>query len=244
MARWGFQHKTVLTWVKPRWGLGSYFRNATEHVLFGVRGELRTRSDSIATHFEAALREHSEKPDRFYEIVREASYPPYCEVFQREARPGFANVLRRWSSLMPSNQRLKDPRAGLEDVRQQAERTIILASERVGAELAATPVATGTRGTARGSTNGSGGILKVPPESTPTLADQVGSKNRGLRLKKLATVGARLTSFAHASLGEGGKSDECRGWARLGLSYQPPTARGSSSPGRDGHLAGVESGAR
>lgn len=92
MAHWGFAHKTVLTWVKPRWGLGSYFRNATEHVLFGVRGELRTRSDSIATYFEAPLGEHSEKPERFYEIVRQASYEPYGEAFQREARPGFANL--------------------------------------------------------------------------------------------------------------------------------------------------------
>ena len=52
MAHWGFQHKTVLTWVKPRWGLGSYFRNSTEQLLFGVRGELRTRVHSISTHFE------------------------------------------------------------------------------------------------------------------------------------------------------------------------------------------------
>jgi N6-adenosine-specific RNA methylase IME4 len=89
MARWGFQHKTVLTWVKPRWGLGSYFRNSTEHVLFGVRGELRTRSDSIATHFEAPVGEHSEKPDRFYEIVAEASYLPAGEIFQRKPREGF-----------------------------------------------------------------------------------------------------------------------------------------------------------
>ena len=92
MARWGFQHKTVLTWVKPRWGLGSYFRNSTEHVLFGVRGELRTRSDSIATHFEAPVGEHSEKPERFYEIVREASYGPYGEAFQRKARNDFPNI--------------------------------------------------------------------------------------------------------------------------------------------------------
>ena len=94
MAAWGFQHKTVLTWIKPRWGLGAYFRNSTEHVLFGVRGELRTRSDSIATHFEAPMGEHSEKPEEFYEIVRQASYPSYGEVFQRAARPDFQNVYR------------------------------------------------------------------------------------------------------------------------------------------------------
>jgi N6-adenosine-specific RNA methylase IME4 len=92
MTRWGFQHKTVLTWVKPRWGLGSYFRNSTEHVLFGVRGELRTRSDSIATHFEAPVTEHSAKPDAFYNIVRQASYPPYGEAFQRAERDDFQNL--------------------------------------------------------------------------------------------------------------------------------------------------------
>jgi N6-adenosine-specific RNA methylase IME4 len=92
MARWGFQHKTVLTWVKPRWGLGSYFRNSTEHVLFGVRGELRTRSDSIATHFEASVSKHSVKPPIFYEIVRKASHEPFGEVFQREERADFTNV--------------------------------------------------------------------------------------------------------------------------------------------------------
>ncbi len=95
MARWGFQHKTVLTWVKPRWGLGSYFRNSTEHVLFGVRGELRTRVDNIATHFEAAVGEHSEKPEEFYDIVRRASYPAYGECFQRTARDDFHNLFKQ-----------------------------------------------------------------------------------------------------------------------------------------------------
>jgi N6-adenosine-specific RNA methylase IME4 len=92
MRAWGFQHKTVLTWVKPRWGLGSYFRNSTEHVLFGVRGEMRTRSDSIATHFEAPVGEHSAKPEIFYEIVRQASYPPYGEAFQRMDRADFCDL--------------------------------------------------------------------------------------------------------------------------------------------------------
>jgi N6-adenosine-specific RNA methylase IME4 len=92
MARWGFAHKTVLTWVKPKIGLGSYFRNTTEHVLFGVRGELRTRSDSIRTHFEAPMGEHSEKPEKFYEIVRAASHGPYGELFQRQERPDFINL--------------------------------------------------------------------------------------------------------------------------------------------------------
>lgn len=102
MARWGFAHKTVLTWVKKtvtgkdKIGLGSYFRNSTEHVLFGVRGDLKTRSDSILTHFEAPVGdEHSEKPERFYEIVRAASYEPYGEIFQREPRGDFVNLFMK-----------------------------------------------------------------------------------------------------------------------------------------------------
>jgi N6-adenosine-specific RNA methylase IME4 len=95
MAAWGFQHKSVLTWVKPRFGLGSYFRGSTEHVLFGVRGKLMTRSTSIATHFEAPVGEHSEKPNKFYEIVRAASYLPAGEAFQRKARPDFVNLFEQ-----------------------------------------------------------------------------------------------------------------------------------------------------
>ena len=92
MTAWGFEHKSVLTWRKPRWGLGEYFRNQTEHVLFGIRGELRTRVDNIPTIFDAALGEHSEKPEELYELIRKASYLPAGEAFQRKARDGFVNL--------------------------------------------------------------------------------------------------------------------------------------------------------
>jgi N6-adenosine-specific RNA methylase IME4 len=72
--------------------MGSDFRGTTEHVLFGVRGKLMTRSHSIPTHFEAPLGAHSEKPDKFYDIVRAASYLPAGEAFQRKARAGFVNL--------------------------------------------------------------------------------------------------------------------------------------------------------
>jgi ParB/RepB/Spo0J family partition protein len=104
MARWGFRQQTILTWNKtalkgkPRFGLGFYFRNSTEHVVFGVRGEPSTRREDIPTGFEAPLGEHREKPEKFYEIVRAASYPPYGEAFQRKARPDFINLWRAESS--------------------------------------------------------------------------------------------------------------------------------------------------
>jgi ParB/RepB/Spo0J family partition protein len=95
MATWGFTHKSMLTWAKPSFGMGSQFRGQTEHVLFGIQGTLRTRCTDISTLFHAPRGEHSEKPEQFYEIVRRASYPPYGEAFQRQARPGFANLFEQ-----------------------------------------------------------------------------------------------------------------------------------------------------
>ena len=92
VAAWGFAHKTILTWVKPRIGFGQYFRNRTEHVLFAIKGDLAVRCHNISTVFEAPQGKHSEKPERFYEIVRQASPAPYGEAFQRNPRPDFVNL--------------------------------------------------------------------------------------------------------------------------------------------------------
>lgn len=93
MRRWGFTYKTNLVWHKVRRdggpdgrGVGFYFRNVTELVLFGVRGggmrtlEMgRTQVNYLATR----KREHSRKPDEMYEIIEGCSPGPYLELFQR-----------------------------------------------------------------------------------------------------------------------------------------------------------------
>jgi N6-adenosine-specific RNA methylase IME4 len=95
VEHWGFTHKSMLTWRKPRIVQGQYFRNQTEHVLFAVKGDLRTRSDSIATIFDGPLGAHSEKPEELYEIIRKASYLPAGEAFQRKPRDGFVNLFEQ-----------------------------------------------------------------------------------------------------------------------------------------------------
>lgn len=87
---WGFKYKTCLTWVKPSIGIGTYFRNSTEHVLFFIKeGSKSTRAKDIPTHFEASRGKHSEKPEEFYKIVEKASYPPYLDIFGRKKRKGW-----------------------------------------------------------------------------------------------------------------------------------------------------------
>lgn len=86
---WGFQYKTLITWVKPSIGLGSYFRNSTEQCLFFVKGKLTTRVKNIPTHFNANRGKHSEKPEESYQLIEKASYPPYLEIFGRRLRPNW-----------------------------------------------------------------------------------------------------------------------------------------------------------
>lgn len=92
MEAWGFTYKTCLTWIKSNgFGTGHYFRGATEHVLFGVRGRLDTLQKDQRNYFEAPRREHSSKPDEFYEVAERMSPGPRVRLFARSARAGWAS---------------------------------------------------------------------------------------------------------------------------------------------------------
>lgn len=87
-GKWGFRYVSLLTWVKPGLGLGTYFRVSTEHVVFGVKGSLRTQPNH-RNWFEAARTAHSQKPNTFYELVMRASPGPYIDLFARTRRHGW-----------------------------------------------------------------------------------------------------------------------------------------------------------
>jgi len=92
---WGFEPKTLLTWIKrrpvnDRWiGMGFYYRGVTEHVLFAVRGSLGVLHNDQPNIFYAPHAAHSVKPDVFYDIVQSMSLGPYLDVFARKQRFGF-----------------------------------------------------------------------------------------------------------------------------------------------------------
>lgn len=89
MESWGFRYVTALTWCKPHYGMGNYFRGSTEHVLFGVKGSQPLKRKNVGTWFEARRGPggHSSKPTEFYELVESCSPGPYAEVFARSERP-------------------------------------------------------------------------------------------------------------------------------------------------------------
>lgn len=92
LEAWGFRYITALTWCKPHFGMGNYFRGSTEHVLFGVRGSLPLLRKDAGTWFTAPRPgRHSAKPTEFYELVQTCSPGPWLEMFARERRDGWAS---------------------------------------------------------------------------------------------------------------------------------------------------------
>lgn len=100
MKAWGFSYKSNIVWHKVRKdggpdgrGVGFYFRNVTELLLFGVRGKNartldpgRTQVNFLATQ----KREHSRKPDEQYPLIEACSPGPFLEMFARGPRKGWS----------------------------------------------------------------------------------------------------------------------------------------------------------
>lgn len=87
---WGFTPRSLLTWIKPRLGLGQYLRSATEHLLLGTRGNTPVRFRAQPTWMFAPLQEHSHKPEEQYAVIERISPGPYLELFARRRRPGWS----------------------------------------------------------------------------------------------------------------------------------------------------------
>jgi N6-adenosine-specific RNA methylase IME4 len=111
MKEWGFSYKSNIVWHKIRKdggsdgrGVGFYFRNVTELVLFGVRGKNartlapgRQQVNLLATR----KREHSRKPDELYPIIEACSPGPFLELFARSTRAGWVtwgDQAARWGT--------------------------------------------------------------------------------------------------------------------------------------------------
>jgi len=93
LEAWGFRYITAITWVKPHFGMGNYFRGQTEHVLFGVKGSQPLKRKDVGTVFEAdrGPAGHSSKPPSFLDLVESCSPGPFLEMFSRSSRAGWVS---------------------------------------------------------------------------------------------------------------------------------------------------------
>lgn len=89
VAAWGFEYRTLLTWVKDRMGTGEWLRGQTEHCMLAVRGKPIFLQGNHTTVLEAMRREHSRKPEEFYALVEETSPGNRVELFARQKRVGW-----------------------------------------------------------------------------------------------------------------------------------------------------------
>lgn len=143
MHRWGFTYKTNIVWYKIRKdggpdgrGVGFYFRNVTELILFGTRGTNnrtlepgRTQTNVIVSR----KREHSRKPDEQYDLVERCSPGPYLEMFARHHRPGWT----QWGNQAPTIENIESMPKPIEfgwqdltkeEVKEEAQMSLIEAS--------------------------------------------------------------------------------------------------------------------
>lgn len=99
MRSWGFTYKSNIVWHKARKdggsdgrGVGFYFRNVTELVLFGIKGRMRTLKPgrSQVNFLSTRKREHSRKPDEIFDIIEACSPAPYLELFARFRRENWS----------------------------------------------------------------------------------------------------------------------------------------------------------
>jgi N6-adenosine-specific RNA methylase IME4 len=118
MEAWGFEYKTNIVWLKVRKdggpdgrGVGFYYRNVTELVLFGTRGGLRTaKAGRRMVNLIATMKErHSKKPDELYDMIEHCSPYPFLELFARNIRCGWT----QWGDEIPPQETRK---ASQEDI--------------------------------------------------------------------------------------------------------------------------------
>lgn len=86
LEAWRFRYIALLTWPKPSFGMGNYFRGQTEHIAFGVRGSLALQVKDVSTLLPTWKRgkQHSEKPSEIHAFIERCSPGPYLELFGRK----------------------------------------------------------------------------------------------------------------------------------------------------------------
>lgn len=89
LKAYGFTYRSIFTWIKPRFTLGVYLRNATEHLILATRGKAPVKFRGQGTWGFYPLQGHSHKPEEVYDLIERVSEGDYLELFARRKRHGW-----------------------------------------------------------------------------------------------------------------------------------------------------------
>jgi N6-adenosine-specific RNA methylase IME4 len=98
---WGFEYKTLLTWVKDRVGTGDWLRGQTEHCILSARGRPVHQLANQTTALNGIRREHSRKPEEFYVLVDQLCPGSKVELFSRQERKGWRAFGNQTDKFLP-----------------------------------------------------------------------------------------------------------------------------------------------
>jgi N6-adenosine-specific RNA methylase IME4 len=86
LKAYGFTFRSLFTWIKPRFNLGVYLRNSTEHIMFATKGKAPVKFRGQGTWGFYPLQGHSHKPEEVYDLIERVSEGDYLEIFARRKR--------------------------------------------------------------------------------------------------------------------------------------------------------------
>jgi len=90
LETWGFKYKTMITWEKTNNDcMGYWFRTCTEHLLVGIKGNVKAFRNMQRNCYHEKRRSHSQKPNYFYNLIEKVTEEPRIELFARERREGW-----------------------------------------------------------------------------------------------------------------------------------------------------------
>ena len=89
LRHWGFTYKATLVWDKERIGMGAWLRMQCEFCLVGIKGKPTWNNTKHRDILREARREHSRKPEAFYEMVEDITVGRRLDFFSRQQRPGW-----------------------------------------------------------------------------------------------------------------------------------------------------------
>jgi len=90
MSSWGFKYKTMITWIKTNaTQTGYWFNTCTEHLLVGIKGNVKAFRSPIKNYYNYIRGIHSSKPAYFYTLIESLNLNPKIELFARNRREGW-----------------------------------------------------------------------------------------------------------------------------------------------------------